>query len=269
MIRPLRRAAVRALRHLLHRPHWRDRVERLGGFPRAVPPRRFEVPDLDSLYRVLASMGAGVDFGQETSGDHLRALAWLAAAVGRPGMVLVEVGSWKGASTAVLAHVARRHQGHVFAVDHWRGSAGLAHHAEAGELDVLSIFRRNLRAVGLDDVVHPLVMSSAMAASLFPAEYADLVFIDGDHRYAAVRDDVTRWRAKLRPGGVLCGHDSETYYSSLSPVDRARVDAALEQDTLGRELHPGVLRALYDVLADRHRIVTGTTVWYLPTEVVP
>jgi len=36
----------------------------------------------------------------------------------------------------------------------------------------------------------------------------DFVFIDADHREAAVRADIAAWRPKIRPGGVLCGHDA-------------------------------------------------------------
>ena len=35
----------------------------------------------------------------------------------------------------------------------------------------------------------------------------DLVFIDGDHSYDAVVDDIEAWEPKVRPGGVLGGHD--------------------------------------------------------------
>lgn len=35
----------------------------------------------------------------------------------------------------------------------------------------------------------------------------DFVFIDADHNYEGVRQDIIDWRPKLRPGGFLCGHD--------------------------------------------------------------
>lgn len=35
----------------------------------------------------------------------------------------------------------------------------------------------------------------------------DFVFIDADHTYEAVRDDIAAWSTKLRPGGLLIGHD--------------------------------------------------------------
>lgn len=53
----------------------------------------------------------------------------------------------------------------------------------------------------------------------------DLVFIDGDHSYDAVRQDLRAWRDKVRPGGVLAGHD----YSLFRPgVPRAVHEFAAE-----------------------------------------
>eukprot|EP00913_Durusdinium_trenchii_P034386 g32168.t2 len=50
-------------------------------------------------------------------------------------------------------------------------------------------------------------MSSQEAAARFPPETFDVVFIDGDHSYSAVREDLRLWRPKIRPGGLLAGHD--------------------------------------------------------------
>lgn len=44
----------------------------------------------------------------------------------------------------------------------------------------------------------------------------DFVYVDGDHSYRWVLHDVTNYWSKVRPGGVLCGHDR-----SLPEVRRA------------------------------------------------
>lgn len=39
----------------------------------------------------------------------------------------------------------------------------------------------------------------------------DFVFIDGNHRYDFVRDDIRQWSKKVRKGGIVSGHD---YYKT-------------------------------------------------------
>ena len=35
----------------------------------------------------------------------------------------------------------------------------------------------------------------------------DFVFIDADHSYLGVKQDISHWRSKVKPGGWLGGHD--------------------------------------------------------------
>lgn len=48
---------------------------------------------------------------------------------------------------------------------------------------------------------------SKQAVSLFQDGSLDFVYIDACHQYEAVRDDLSTWWPKLKPGGVLAGHD--------------------------------------------------------------
>jgi hypothetical protein len=57
------------------------------------------------------------------------------------------------------------------------------------------------------DKVEFLLGPSVQMARRIPDGTLDLVFIDADHSEAAVRQDIAAWRGKLRPGGVLAGHD--------------------------------------------------------------
>ena len=52
-----------------------------------------------------------------------------------------------------------------------------------------------------------------------------MVFIDADHRYHAVRADIRAWINKVRPGGILAGHDCFTYAEVFDAVrDELRGD---------------------------------------------
>jgi len=53
---------------------------------------------------------------------------------------------------------------------------------------------------------------SVDAAAFVAPDSLDLVFIDGDHDYGAVREHVRLWRPKLRIGGVLAGHDYNLFF---------------------------------------------------------
>jgi predicted O-methyltransferase YrrM len=48
---------------------------------------------------------------------------------------------------------------------------------------------------------------SNQVAIQFPDEYFDFVYIDGDHRYAAVKEDLELYFKKLKVRGLLCGDD--------------------------------------------------------------
>lgn len=48
---------------------------------------------------------------------------------------------------------------------------------------------------------------SVNAARFFPDEYFDFIYIDADHTYDAVKEDLQAWYPKIKKGGILSGHD--------------------------------------------------------------
>lgn len=57
-----------------------------------------------------------------------------------------------------------------------------------------------------------LLGNSWELASQFPDGWFDFVFIDGDHSYEGVIQDIRAYLPKVRKGGIIAGHD----YCSLS-----------------------------------------------------
>lgn len=49
--------------------------------------------------------------------------------------------------------------------------------------------------------------TSRNAAAITPDESVDFIYVDGDHSFAAVHEDLCLWYPKLRTGGILAGHD--------------------------------------------------------------
>lgn len=124
----------------------------------------------------------------------------------RNGLV-VEVGVWKGRSLSAILDLCRSNGNRVAAVDTWRPPREDPDYAEAWERDVYEIFLNNLRLLGHLGTVTILREDSAKAAARFADGSVDLLFLDADHAYEAVRRDLLAWLPKIRPGGILCGHD--------------------------------------------------------------
>ena len=120
------------------------------------------------------------------------------------GTEIVEIGSYRGRSTCVLAHAAAQRGGYVEAIDpHYTYVDGPATFGKADD----SFLRENLYRAGLDDYVTCYVMSSEAAAALdYPP--IGLVFIDGDHSYEACKFDFTTWSLRLVTDGSVAIHDS-------------------------------------------------------------
>jgi hypothetical protein len=127
------------------------------------------------------------------------------------GSKFVEVGSWKGMSSAYMAVEIINSEKNIefYCVDHWLGSQ--EHHdptSHAYEPDIhriYEIFVENMNPV--KDHYIPLRMSSLEAVNKFQDKSLDFVFIDAAHDYESVKKDILAWSPKLKDTGVLAGHD--------------------------------------------------------------
>lgn len=116
----------------------------------------------------------------------------------------VEVGAHEGATSRHLAE-ALHPEGRLYLVDHYPARARLERWL--GFSASAWIARRHLRGHRrrVRFVRRP---SLAAARELRLERPAELIFIDADHSYPAVRDDVAAWSQHLAPSGVLALHDS-------------------------------------------------------------
>jgi predicted O-methyltransferase YrrM len=138
--------------------------------------------------------------------------AWASA----PRGPLLEVGTYCGKSATYLGAAARAQGGHVFTVDHHRGSEenqpGWEWHdpelvdPQVGVMDTLPFFRHTMHAAGLEDVVVAVVGRSHTVAALWATPLA-MLFIDGGHAAEHCINDYAGWTPHHMPGGVLAIHD--------------------------------------------------------------
>jgi predicted O-methyltransferase YrrM len=119
--------------------------------------------------------------------------------------VVVEIGSWKGRSTIAMAGGLREAgRGRVFAIDPHRGSS-----ERQGDrpVDTFPEFRENVASRGLDRHVTPVRETSAAARPRFADRSVHMLFVDGPHDYASVRQEIEDWRSALVAGARVAFHD--------------------------------------------------------------
>ena len=124
----------------------------------------------------------------------------------------VEVGSYKGRSTSFMAvEIANSGKDIRFdCVDTWEGSS---EHKEGGELEdkdvvdgtMFDVFKKNMKPV--EGYYNALQMTSVEASKLYKDDSLDFVFIDADHKYESVVEDILAWFPKVKNGGIIGGHD--------------------------------------------------------------
>jgi SAM-dependent methyltransferase len=111
---------------------------------------------------------------------------------------IVEVGVAHGRSLAYLARrsLDAKKLHFIIGVDRWlyvswaEFQRGMAEHAPEELAYIVP-----MRARSLD------------AARAFSDKSLDAVWIDASHEYEHVRDDIEAWLPKVKPGGVIGGHD--------------------------------------------------------------
>jgi Methyltransferase domain len=133
----------------------------------------------------------------------------------RPDGSIVEVGAWKGRSSAFLVVEAKNKSKdlQVHIIDTWLGSQ---EHTQEMKIGLYEKFVSNMAPLGGLYSAHR--MTSLEGSGLFKDGSLDGVFLDADHTYEAVKADILAWLPKLRSGGILAGHD---YISTFPGVIRA------------------------------------------------
>lgn len=146
-------------------------------------------------------------------------LRWLAYQA-KISKIIIEFGSYMGRSTRALADNT---DGIVYAVDPWDGK----YYNHDGSLcdsvntDVFDIFKSNLEDHIKSGKVIPVKDYSWAFGEPIKA---DLIFIDGDHRYEEVKIDIMKALRYINPKGIIAGHD---YGHREWPGVRKAVDEVL------------------------------------------
>lgn len=135
-------------------------------------------------------------------------LARLASLV--PGdQAIVELGSFKGKSACYLARGSKVGDGaRVHAVDLWDlGGQGEYVHLGFDLAETFETFERQVAAAKVKTMVTAHKGASTDVAATWSGPPIGLLFIDGDHRYHAVKADLEAWLPHCAPGAWVAFHD--------------------------------------------------------------
>jgi predicted O-methyltransferase YrrM len=99
-------------------------------------------------------------------------------------------------------------------------------------------------------------MSSLEAAALIPDGSLDFVYIDADHWFTAVIDDLRAWIPKVRKGGVIAGHD----FDYKLPLDN-RVRTAVTAWAEAHVIQPWYVLGRFKVRPGEHHDPELTWMW--------
>lgn len=168
-------------------------------------PEPADPPTAPTLAEVRACV-AGVEGW--LSDDQIQALHEAARGC-PPGGRIVEIGSFRGRSTIVLASSAPADV-EIVAIDphagNDRGPQEIEGYAAEAETDH-AVFNRNLADAGVSDRVrHVRAFSDDAHGEV--GDPIDVLFIDGAHRFGPARADIRDWGRRVAPGGRMLIHDS-------------------------------------------------------------
>lgn len=119
----------------------------------------------------------------------------------------VEIGVYKGEFSEVLAQFG----GELTSIDPWLLYEDYGNPRGQERLD--EQYKMTCELLGKYPNVKVLRKTSMDALKDFEDNSLDFVYIDGNHQFAYVAQDIYHWARKVRKGGIICGHDYAIYKS--------------------------------------------------------
>ena len=136
---------------------------------------------------------------------------------------IVEIGSYRGRSTVALALGSLASSGApVYAIEPHEPFQGVLG-GNFGPKDRNEFFKNILRT-GVSEIVRLVNLSSEVVSKGWNKEIA-LLWIDGDHRYEAVKRDFDCWEPFVFQGGLIVFHDSINLTLGPSKVISAAISS--------------------------------------------
>jgi len=157
-------------------------------------------------------------------------------------MIGCEVGVWEGKTSAEL--LSRFHNLHLHMIDPWQ-SEGILGSMKCSKSPrfMNKVFRLAATNTEFAQQRRTIIRDTGTnAVTTFSDASLDFVFIDANHYYEHVKEDLNDWWPKLKPEGIFVGHDynGKTDKKGIWGVKRA-VDEFADNLNLEVEVYPELL----------------------------
>ena len=131
-------------------------------------------------------------------------------------MVMAEIGCWIGESTFLFANAVKV----IYAIDAW--DVNISNEPVLLDSNLFGVAETvfDYKMMKFDNVVK-IKDTSIVASRVFGYQTLDLVYIDANHDYQSVLNDIRIWAPKVKIGGLITGHDytHENGYGVIQAVD--------------------------------------------------
>lgn len=135
----------------------------------------------------------------------------------RDDLKMIEIGSHMGESTGLFA--ATQVFDEIHAIDPHNGVEEFNDISGWTWEEVQQEFFNNIRH--FTDIIHYHRDFSYNIVDGFSDGYFDFIYVDGEHTYEGAKRDITQFLPKLKPGGIMAGHD---YVAEWAGVQSAVVE---------------------------------------------
>lgn len=147
---------------------------------------------------------------------------------------IIELGTYRGASACWLAAGAQSGPGaHVYTIDPHdlpgyrtttgRGKGGL----DFTDPSIREDAERQIHEMGLDEHITMIQGFSADVGQNWDGPKVGLLFIDGDHRQHAVRQDFSAWEKHLTPDAIIAFDDHSDSHPGVPAAVQGLVDKGI------------------------------------------
>ena len=150
----------------------------------------------------------------------------------------VEIGVFKGDFSR---EVLGKWNGKLFMVDVWRelGDEYIDSSNHKNHLDAYEKTMENIRE--FEDRGIMIRSTSKDCIDLFEDNSLDFVFIDANHAYDSIKEDINLWFPKVKKGGIFSGHDYINLEWSETPYLENGKDKHIYTNTFsGRVIYNGI-----------------------------